>query len=80
MGAYGMWISCDKKTIMSVNGIDYPITNCSAPYSPNKLILEQNGQIYDFSMDFPALNRNEVKSIKITEPEISKGWFFTLEL
>ena len=79
IGFNGMWLRCSKKTTMTINGKEYPITGCSAIYKPDKLLFQANGQIYDFYMDFPAVNRNSVKSMKITEPE-KDGWSFTIQL
>lgn len=79
IGFSGMQLQFSKKNTMTVNDKEYPITRCSAKYKPDRLILQKDGQVYDFSMTFPAIDPNNVRSIKISESK-KDGWIFSVEL
>lgn len=78
-GNYGDFIQVSKKTALKVNEQEYIITGTNAVFSPNKLAFEKNGQVYDFYMDFPALREDNIKTIRVVEPE-RNGWDLTIQL
>jgi hypothetical protein len=79
IGNSGQGITISKKTTMIVNGVNYLISGCSTALRPDRLTFQRDGQVYDFYIEFPALNKAEISTIEIVEPE-DTGWNFKVQL
>jgi len=79
IGNYGLSLMVSKKTTLMVNGKEYIITGTNSVFRPNEIAFEATGQVYDFYMDFPPLNIEEIKTMRVFEPE-SDGWDFSIQL